>query len=578
MLLDDVLSLLERLAELASAAKLNTAADELRIERIPALKEGKLSVVVLGEFNHGKSTLVNALLGGEVLPVGITPTTAQITRVYPGEPGRVLVRFDDESEEELAREQLDELVREENDRVREIVVYDDHPLLQSGVVFVDTPGVNDISKQRVEVTYGIVPKADMVLMVLDATQILKRSELRFIEERLLTGMRSRLVFVLGKMDRLDAEEGAEVESYARERLEGLLGPVHFFPLSARQAGRGGDKGFDQFERWLNDFLQSSREQVLLDSALGAGMRSSNTVLGALQIKRRGYHMERSELQAKVESVRDKLVASRRALTDNLRRIKTGTRDIAQSASQNIKDFSQRFVAALPREIEKATPKEIKTYLPGFLEDQLKRALEDEGRRVARELEALAEEIIAITNENMRETIQELAGELGLNPEEVVVDVDARAFDVSVFALGAFGVSILVFINTLVGGLITVATPVIAFLLRDRLQSKVKEQAAKVAIEAVEGSTAKAEEALKQTIEDFGQRLHRFVEDAGDRLYRQIEEALESVLAEREVKGSDNLALEGRAKEIEASVREIRESLSQRRDQLWAESLAKAPKL
>ncbi|MFT5994237.1 MAG: ribosome biogenesis GTPase A, partial [Bradymonadia bacterium] len=71
-------ALLEDLANLGDNAGMTSIAREIRNERLPALREGRMSMVVLGEFNHGKSTAINALLGGDVLPTGITPTTAVI--------------------------------------------------------------------------------------------------------------------------------------------------------------------------------------------------------------------------------------------------------------------------------------------------------------------------------------------------------------------------------------------------------------------------------------------------------------------------------------------------------------------
>src|SRR5262245_62922557 len=76
--------LLERLAELAAIAErtgMRTLAGDIRRERIPKLADERFHLVVLGEFNHGKSTFVNALLDARVLPTGITPTTAVINRV-----------------------------------------------------------------------------------------------------------------------------------------------------------------------------------------------------------------------------------------------------------------------------------------------------------------------------------------------------------------------------------------------------------------------------------------------------------------------------------------------------------------
>src|SRR5262249_54648192 len=75
------------LADLAGAAGMKTLRADLIDTRIPKLEDERFHLVVLGEFNHGKSTFVNALLGADVLPTGITPTTAAINHVvYADKP------------------------------------------------------------------------------------------------------------------------------------------------------------------------------------------------------------------------------------------------------------------------------------------------------------------------------------------------------------------------------------------------------------------------------------------------------------------------------------------------------------
>src|SRR4051812_24568454 len=82
---DELVGELEALASLAKTAGTSSLHDRLVADRLPRLREERLVLVVLGEFNHGKTTFVNALLGGTVLPTGITPTTALIHEVRFGD-------------------------------------------------------------------------------------------------------------------------------------------------------------------------------------------------------------------------------------------------------------------------------------------------------------------------------------------------------------------------------------------------------------------------------------------------------------------------------------------------------------
>ena len=174
---------------------------------------------------------------------------------------------------------------------------------------------------------------------------------------------------------------------------------------------------------------------------------------------------------------------------------------------------------------------MKRYLPQFIQDTFKEWLEREGAEVARNLEELAEEVIEITNQNLQDTVETLREELGLS-KDLDLEVDTIAYDVGVFALGAFGVSIFLFANALVGGLLTLAAPVLAFFLRDKVDAKLKERAREEGEKAIEAASAKIEEELLRVIHDYGDSLKAFVENAGDRLYSQVEEVLEQIQKER----------------------------------------------
>ncbi len=141
-------TLLITLDELAALAP---AADH---EMLAALRErlraARLRVLVVGEAKRGKSTLVNALLGREVLPVGVTPLTALATTVTHGPDEDAEVRFLDGRAGRFPLAALDDLVTERgnpaNSRaIAGITVRVDAPILARGVEIVDTPGTGSIS-------------------------------------------------------------------------------------------------------------------------------------------------------------------------------------------------------------------------------------------------------------------------------------------------------------------------------------------------------------------------------------------------------------------------------------------------
>src|SRR5262249_44439488 len=142
------------LGELAAALAAVGASVEDRAVLADALRGlGELFLlVVVGEFNAGKSALLNELIGAPLLPEGVTPTTAQIS----------LVRFGErESEEWLSKGFLERRVH--SDALRDLAV-------------VDTPGTNAIIRHHEELTRDFIPRADLVVFVTSADRPLTETE------------------------------------------------------------------------------------------------------------------------------------------------------------------------------------------------------------------------------------------------------------------------------------------------------------------------------------------------------------------------------------------------------------------
>jgi tetratricopeptide (TPR) repeat protein len=193
-----------------------------------------LLVTVMGEFSSGKSTFVNAFIGHDVAPTGITPTTATINIVkYGREPGG-RISFRDGTIEPLAWSELgDALHALDADRARRIDVVEIlFPLPQlERVNIVDTPGLNSILPEHEEVARGFIARADAVIWVFTANQAGKASERRALERIREEG--KRVLGVLNKRDQLSPGDVVELVRYVQAELGDLVELV--VPVSARVA-------------------------------------------------------------------------------------------------------------------------------------------------------------------------------------------------------------------------------------------------------------------------------------------------------------------------------------------------------
>src|SRR4051812_47762509 len=232
----EIIQRFEQLASLAEGVGMTTLARDIRTTRIPKLESERFHLVVLGEFNHGKSTFVNAMLGSDILPTGITPTTASINHVVWAQNPTARVMLLSGESKYLEPSSMKEWVTVAGGHASEVAYVElGYPseLLKNNVVLVDTPGVNHLNEQRAEVTYGYVPRADAVVFLLDAGQALKDSEREFLRSRVLESAKDRLVFMLGKLDMLSADERTAVIEYVRNGLAKLTDTPVLFPLSAK---------------------------------------------------------------------------------------------------------------------------------------------------------------------------------------------------------------------------------------------------------------------------------------------------------------------------------------------------------
>ena len=585
-----VRELLSSLADLAAATGLESTAHDIRQVRIPKLDQGRFSLVVLGEFNHGKSTLINALLAlrdpwsvdaspaqpasEPFLPVGITPTTAVLTLIRHGEQAAAEAVFEDGQRQPIDLDKLAQWLtvagtQSTNKSLSHVEIEHPAPLLREQITLVDTPGVNDINEQRADITYGYVPRADAALFLLDATQILTASERRFIEERILRSCRDRLVFVVSKADLLNDAELEEATQFARRHLSGLVRAPAVFPISAKRA-LAGDLAGSRLQPLLAHLrltLGAERVRLLLDHALQDAGRLAAFVRDSLGMRRRSLELLPEDLAARVAHAQERLKQGRGALEQAASGIVAEAAAVRARVRQDLADFARDFASALPPEIDSSDAADVRRYLGPYLQDTWKAWLEAEGERMAADLDRLAEQAIEVANQRVEGLTRAIADELSSPEARLHISVDTFKYDASVFALGALGTTVLLFVNTLAGGLMTLAAPVLALIFRGKVAQEVKAEARQAAPEAVTKAAAKLAPKLDQIVDEFVQRLQEFIAEAGAALARGIAEVLERALAERQ-RHADSIAPSAEAldqsllalKTIEDRIAEIRQAV------------------
>jgi len=313
-LLDRERALLRRLADLLAT----TDADDGTRRRVTDLAAGLddlFLLVVAGEFNAGKSTLVNALFGRRVMEEGPVPTTDKITVLRHGEADETHRRGDFVTERRVS-----------------------HPLLES-LALVDTPGTNSIVREHQALTEDFVPRADLVLFVTSYDRPLSESERQFLLY-IQGAWRKRLVVAINKADQAATEEALQqVVGHVRDGLRGVMrdatagvdggagasvpDPLIFpvaarLALAAREAHADDDAAvradprweqsrFGPFERFLTETLtEGARLALKLAAPLDASdalLAETRTRLGAATATLAADDARLADLRARVGAVR-----------------------------------------------------------------------------------------------------------------------------------------------------------------------------------------------------------------------------------------------------------------------------------
>ena len=267
------------------------------LERIEA---GQFNLVVLGEFKRGKSSLINAMLGRELLPTGVLPLTSAVTVIRGGEQERLVVGFGEGGERERPLEELETFITEAGNPenmlgIESVAIELDAELFEDGLQLIDTPGVGSSYEHNTETALGFLPQVDAAVMVLAADQPLSAAERKLA--RRLAELTPRPIFVLNRIDLLGDEEINSARRFVLNQLtdEGRSGGVELFCLSARQG-----TGVDQLAANLRELARGHGRLLTRTSvrARGAGLASEAAAL--LELERTALQMPQDELEERVE--------------------------------------------------------------------------------------------------------------------------------------------------------------------------------------------------------------------------------------------------------------------------------------
>ena len=286
------------------------------------VSEGRFYLACIGQFKRGKSTLINALVGEPILPVGFIPVTAVPTVIRYGSRQRARIQFRKGSWQEVAPSDLEQYVSEEYNPenakgVGGAEVFVPSALLSTGMCLVDTPGLGSVFTGNTATTQAFIPHIDAALVVVGADPPLAGEELSLVEA--VGRQVQNLILVLNKADRTtDAERAAAVvftQKVLEKRLKRSVGTVFQVSAAERAENRGPERDWGKLLAALERLVQGSGRQLIQAACDRGVQRLSEQLLAIISEEREALERPIEESERRIAAMKETIAEAERSMRE-----------------------------------------------------------------------------------------------------------------------------------------------------------------------------------------------------------------------------------------------------------------------
>jgi small GTP-binding protein len=573
-----------QLATLATELGLGELADTIRTDTRRRLSERRVRIVVLGEIKQGKSTLINALLGEDALPTGVTPTTGAIVVVREGaKPGNYL-KASDGTAKSLGADEFKSLATgkttpDDDDAQIEVVVTGAN--LPDAIELIDTPGMNDIERVRGAISRGELPRADVLVLVLDATQLLNRTEMAFLRDAVsavggLAGSGARLLLVINRIDLIAADDRPKLVEHLQREIAAVTGvegrdAVEIFQTDARGAMRRPDDeafGVTEVRRLRGRIAQLALDanDMLPARARASLQRHCALVAHNAAIASRAATLETAQLRKEIRAIEKDLVGHESDLV-TLREELTRTKsELLATSRARTEKFGTLLSSAALDTIKTANQRTLSTLLPGSLHDAMLAFAVEESERLREELDALTRHALRTHGEQARRRLFHATLRLGFRGPPIYIDPPSVALEAGLAAIGIAGTAVMYFGSLGAGLAMTIAGPLATVVLRERSLRLARAQARTQLPEALRAASTALQDGVQRVVDRHLQALEEHLVLANVALGEQLRDVLAQA---REKLGEHDDGEDARRRAAVDRYREIEHTLAQLRRELDA---------
>lgn len=359
------------------------------------VEDGLFSIVLVGEFSAGKSTFLNALMHKRILPSFTSETTATVnflrhTSQAPNHEAGIVYYNDNRQEAvtELTLETLERVVSTRGDTddekiatsVDHVDLFLDSPLLQDGVMLVDSPGLNGVADHHREITERQIQASHASIFMFSARQPGSRTDFEYL--RSLKSQSRNIFLVLNMIDVINPEQET-VEDVVNQLRKNYLKQFpeektlpEIWPVSAEAALAARDSSIKTYKNVETISTQERRGRLETESRMGdfekrlwqyltQGERSREQLLSPVEQcmtvlkERRDYFQKQITLLRESQSA-EELVAQKSALEEEIQTLRQSRQNISpelrtevKRALQEMRDRGEAGCIRVHKEIEMA---------------------------------------------------------------------------------------------------------------------------------------------------------------------------------------------------------------------------------
>lgn len=348
--------------------------DIIKIRNLQTKIENReLVIAVIGQFKRGKTSFINAVLGAEVLPVGIIPVTSVATKIQYGEP-RAVVHYQNGEETSVSLDELVGFISEQanpnnHKGVAFVNLYLPYDFLKDGVTLVDTPGVGSIHQNNTDEAYAFMKDSDAIIFMLSVDSPINEIERDFLSAA--KNYASKFYFTVNKIDAISSTDLKAYLGYCHQVLGRMMddAAVELFPISAKTKS-----GIAELFTQIEEDMKVSVDRIIMDSVQIKFREVLSTTLSHLELYRSATSMPLENLEEK-----------RLNLVDRLGRLDQITKESSFYLIQNIDELLEQIRATLSNGSE-----ELKQNLKEELEAVYQKNSHEKPKALEKQLTAVME--------------------------------------------------------------------------------------------------------------------------------------------------------------------------------------------